>query len=223
MVKADNHLGYSTDQTLRQCLLDESRQIALDLACPICENSIVSTVSTINGSPQPQIITRYHNEGGIQTNLDILPLVTEEAYLEPNPAARPARAFMTMCGEGDVAGITELLKALGEDADGGDLSPGELLRWQDPLDGMKTGLHVAIERGQQEAVWLLLWLASGLQTQSFPGEVARAAEAMGSARETANGADIRGFRDEQERTAADVAESMGNMWAGLLMAGVLQV
>jgi hypothetical protein len=130
---------------------------------------------------------------------------------------------MTMCGEGDVAGIFELLKALGEDADEGDMSPGELLRWQDPLDDMKTGLHVAIERGQQEAVWLLLWLASGLQTQSFPVEFAQAAEDMDSARETANGADIRGFRDEHERTAADVARSMGTMWIGLLMAGVLQV
>jgi hypothetical protein len=130
---------------------------------------------------------------------------------------------MTMCGEGDVAGIFELLKALGEDADEGDMSPGELLRWQDPLDDMKTGLHVAIERGQQEAVWLLLWLASGLQTQLFPVEVAQAAEAMDSERQTANGADIRSLRDEQEKTAADVARSMGTMWTGLLMAGVLQV
>ena len=46
-------------------------------------------------SPQPQVITRYHNEGGIQENLDILPLITEEAYLDANPAARPARAFMS--------------------------------------------------------------------------------------------------------------------------------
>ena len=222
-MKVDHRVGYFTYQTHRQCLLDESRQIALDLACPICENSIVSTVPTTNGSPQPQIITRYHNEGGVQTNLDILPLITEEAYLEANPAARPARAFMTMCGEGDVAGIVELLKALEEDADEGDMSPGELLRWQDPLDGMKTGLHVAIERGQQEAVWLLLWLASGLQTQSFPVEVAQAAEAMDSERETANGADIRGLRDGQEQTAADVARSMGSKWTGLLMEGVLQV
>jgi hypothetical protein len=129
---------------------------------------------------------------------------------------------MTMCGEGDVAGIIELLKALEEDADEGDMSPGQLLRWQDPLDGMKTGIHVAIERGQQEVVWLLLWFASGLQTQSFPSEVAQAAEAMGFTRQTANGADIRRLRDEQERTAADVAQSMGNAWTGLLMAGVLQ-
>jgi hypothetical protein len=51
-------------------------------------------VSTSPG-PKPHILARYHNEGGVQENLDILPLVTEEAYLEANPAARPARAFMT--------------------------------------------------------------------------------------------------------------------------------
>ncbi len=75
----------------RQCLLDESTQVALSLTCPACDNSIVSTSS----GPQPHILVRYHNEGGIQTNLDILPLITEEAYLESNPTARPARAFMT--------------------------------------------------------------------------------------------------------------------------------
>jgi hypothetical protein len=51
-------------------------------------------VSTSPG-PQPHILARYHNEGGVQERLDVLPLITEEAYLEANPAARPARAFMT--------------------------------------------------------------------------------------------------------------------------------
>jgi len=44
-----------------------------------------------------------------------MPLITEEAYLETNPQARPARAYLTLCGEGDVAGIIELLKAIEED------------------------------------------------------------------------------------------------------------
>ncbi|KAH6713042.1 hypothetical protein BKA61DRAFT_484022 [Leptodontidium sp. MPI-SDFR-AT-0119] len=213
-----------------QCLLDESPEIALSLACPACQNSIVSTApgpSATNSmvpptSPQPQVITRYHNEGGIQENLDILPLITEEAYLDANPAARPARAFMTMCGEGDVTGVVELLKALEEEPDEGDMSPAELLRFQDPLDGMKTGLHVAIERSQQEAVWLILWLASSLQTHAFPDEVAQAAESLEAGRETANGVDIRGLRDEQGRSGEDIAGGMGNIWAGLLAAGILR-
>ena len=51
-----------------------------------------------------------------------------------------------MCAEGDVEGIVELLKAIEEDPDEGDMSPVELLRYQDPLDGNKTGLHVAMRR-----------------------------------------------------------------------------
>lgn len=105
---------------------------------------------------EPRILTRYLNEGGLQENLDILPLIIEEAFLEQNPSARPARAFMTLCGEGDIGGIIELLKAIEEDSDEGDLSPSELLRFQDPLDGGKCGLHVAIEKSQMEVVWLLL-------------------------------------------------------------------
>ncbi|CAL3971359.1 hypothetical protein PZA11_007865 [Diplocarpon coronariae] len=213
-----------------QCLLDESPQIALDLACPVCQRSIVTTApgpSATNSilqpnPPQPLVLTRYHNEGGVQENLDILPLVTEEAYLVANPAARPARAFMTMCAEGDVAGIIELLKALVAEPDEGDMLPAELLRFQDPLDRMKTGLHVAIERSQQEAVWLLLWLASAAQTHAFPGEVIQAAETMDADRGTAEGVDIRGLRDEQGQTAEDVARGMGNAWAGLLSAGLLK-
>jgi hypothetical protein len=215
----------------RQCLLDESPQIALSLACPECDNSIVSTSpspsatnpSSSGGLPHPHILAHYHNEGGVQENLDILPLITEEAYLDANPAARPARAFMTMCAEGDISGIIELLKNIDENEEDEErMSSGEILRFQDPLDGMKTGLHVAIERTQQETVWLLLWLASGLLTQVFPEDVSHAAEVMGAGRETARGVDIRSLRDEQDRTAEDMAGSMGNSWAALLGAGVLR-
>lgn len=127
-----------------------------------------------------------------------------------------------MCGEGDVTGVVELLKALEEEPDEGDMTPAELLRFQDPLDGMKTGLHVAIERSQQEAVWLLLWLTSSLQTHAFPDEVIHEAESLEAGRETAAGVDIRGLRDEQGRTAEDIAGGMGNEWAGLLAAGILR-
>ncbi|CZR60505.1 uncharacterized protein PAC_10401 [Phialocephala subalpina] len=226
-----------------QCLLDESPQIALDLACPACQNSIVSTTpgpSSTNrllpqSSPQPFILSRYHNEGGIQENLDILPLITEEAYLEANPSKRPARAFMIMCAEGDVTGIVELLKNLQEDGmdeddeeeeeeDGEKMKPGEVVRWQDPLDGGKTGLHVALEKGQEEAVWLLLWLGSGIETGVFPQEVVHAAETMEAERnlgEAGKGEDVRGIRDEAERTPGDVVRNMGSAWAGLVAAGIL--
>jgi hypothetical protein len=167
-------------------------------------------------SQQPRILVRYHNEGGIQTGLDIFPLVREEAYLEVNPAARPARAFLTMCGEGDVNGIVDLLRAIEEDPDEEDMSTAELLRYQDPLDGMKTGLHIAVEKLQQEVVWLLLWLASGLPTESFPDDVLRATLGIGSGRRTAQGPDIRNLRDEQNQTARDIASTMGDTWSELI-------
>lgn len=201
----------------RQCLLDESPGIATSRQCPSCQKPIAS------GAGQPQVLTQYHNEGGIQSSLDIFPLIIEEAYLEANPAARPARAFLTMCGEGDVAGIIELLKAIEEDSDEGDMTPSALLRYQDPLDDMKTGLHVAIEKLQLEAFWLLLWLASTLSNAEFPEEVVRAAESMGAGRETVLGeADIRSLRDASGRSAEDLAGSMGLSWSGLLQAGILK-
>jgi hypothetical protein len=130
---------------------------------------------------------------------------------------------MTMVGEGDVTGIVELLKALEEEPDEGDMSPAELLRFQDPLDDMKTGLHIAVERSQQEALWLLLWLASSIPTHAFPEEVIQAAETMGAERDTAAGVDIRTIKDEQGRVPEAVASEMGNTWAGILGAGVLRI
>lgn len=206
---------FNADPLHRQCLLDESPKIFPTLSCPSCNTHLSSSQS-------PQVLTRYHNEGGIQDSLDIFPLIKEEAYLSANPAARPARAYLTMCAEGDVGGIVELLNALEEDPDEGDMSPAELLRYQDPLDGNKTGLHVAIEKNQQEAVWLLLWLASEYPTSAFPEEVLREAQVMGAGRQTARGPDIRVLRDEQGRNAEDVAGTMGNTWAGLLGAGVFK-
>ena len=127
-----------------------------------------------------------------------------------------------MCAEGDVGGVVELLQAVEEDPDEGDLSPAELIRYQDPLDGNKTALHVAIEAHQQEAVWLLLWLASDLPSSAFPEDVSRAARVMGAGRETARGSDLRDLRDEQGRNADDVAGSIGSTWDGLLRAGILR-
>ena len=128
-----------------------------------------------------------------------------------------------MCAEGDVSGITELLNDVEEQEDEEGMSAGEILRWQDPLDGMKTGLHIALLRAQQEVVWLLLWLASDLTTQAFPQEVSQMAQVMGADRGATRGVDIRSLVDEQGRTAEDVARSAGNTWAQLLGGGVLRV
>ena len=169
------------------------------------------------------MLTKYHNEGGIQEGLDIAVLITEEAYLSANPTARPARAYLTMCAEGDVTGIVELLQAIEQDSDEGDLSPAELLRYQDPLDSMKSGLHIAIERSRQEVAWVLLWLASGIATYAFPEEITQAAQTINAGRSTTQGPDIRGLQNSEGKTPADIAGTMGITWAALLGAGVLNV
>lgn len=105
-----SNLEHNTDLAYRQCLLDESAHLAVSLACPSCQVPI-STAGT-GDSAAPHIFTKYYNEGGVQECLDIFALVKEEAYLDANPLARPARAFLTMCSEGDVGGLVEQGKDL---------------------------------------------------------------------------------------------------------------
>jgi hypothetical protein len=193
-------------------LLDESPQIISSLKCPSCGQSITqSTSASATSAPGTRIPVRYHNEGGIQEDLDVLPHITEEAYLDEHPEARPARAFMTMCAEGDIMSITDLVGAVDADEDGEGVSAKPLLRYQDPLDGMKSGLHVAVEKTQEEVIWLLLWLASTLPTEIFPAEITQLAGRMGVGRETADGQDIRTLRNAEGQLPGDLARSMGNV------------
>lgn len=192
--------------------MDESTQILNTLKCPSCDTSIASLVASSSSSASgARVPTRYHNEGGIQENLDILPLVTEEAYLDEHPEARPARAFMIMCAEGDIMGVHDLLGAVEDDEDGEGLSAKPILRYQDPLDDMRSGLHVAVEKGQEEIIWLLLWLASTLPTNVFPEQMIQMAGTMRVGRDTADGEDIRSLRDVEGRLASDLARSTGNI------------
>jgi hypothetical protein len=157
--------------------------------------------------------------------LDILPLITEEAYLEANPSARPARAFMHMCSQGDLGGIFDLLQTVEEDYEDGEqdsISPADLLRYQDPLDGMKSALHLVIENSKQEIVWLLLWLASTVPEDKFPEEAIHVAESVNASRQfAASGVDIRSLRNAQGQTAGAVANAMGGTWTALLQSGIL--
>ncbi|KAI0110849.1 hypothetical protein GGR51DRAFT_80644 [Nemania sp. FL0031] len=213
-----------------QCLLDQSSEVALSLKCPSCQSPLAENSagpSATNPFAQPtsgaSILTRYINEGGIQEGLDILPAITEEAYLEANPQARPARAFHVMCGEGDVDGIVDLLRDIDQD-DGEEpaLSPAQLIRYQDPLANMKSGLHLAIEQEREEVVWLLLWIASPLRTDAFPRPLREIAQAMGLQRpDTPPSDDIRALEDDRGRTAEAIAVEREGPWATLLQGNVL--
>ncbi|KAJ2976082.1 hypothetical protein NUW58_g8179 [Xylaria curta] len=213
-----------------QCLLDQSSDVAISLKCPSCQSSLAEnragpsvTNSFLPSPPGVSILTRYTNEGGIQEGLDILPAITEEAYLEANPDARPARAFHVMCGEGDVDGIVDLLRDIDqENGEGTGLSAAQLLRYQDPLANMKSGLHLAIEQEREEVVWLLLWVASPLRTDAFPGSLREIAQAMGLQRPvTPPSDDIRALQDDQGRVAEAIAAEREGPWVTLLQANVL--
>jgi hypothetical protein len=152
------------------------------------------------------------NEGGVQENLDILPILTEEGYLKAFPEERKARAFLEFCKEGDLEAIVGLVK----DHHEGGSEEGDVdgLRYQDGLGDMSSGLHAAIYNGQEEVAWLLLLLGSNLDWESFPPQVTEAAGRYGISLNDRHGdPDIRGLKDSQGHTAADIARSLGGIWS----------
>ncbi|KAK5661632.1 hypothetical protein OQA88_9732 [Cercophora sp. LCS_1] len=203
-----------------QCIFDKASTIAISLSCPSCSAYLPSnapgpsvTNAFLSAAQATPILATYTNEGGTEEDLDIMPALTEEAYLTANPEARPARAMHTMAAAGDGVGIMELLTDVEEEEDfAGNTS--RLLRWTDPLNGGRTVLHVAIEEKQEEVFWLLLWLGSGLKTDFFPAEVMRTADALGlPRRDVPRGEDARFLVDEAGRSPADLLVQMGPPWS----------
>lgn len=207
-------------------MLDQSSDVALSLKCPSCSSNLSasqpgpSVTNPFLPAPGSAIITRYVNEGGIQENLDILPAITEEAYLESHPEARPARALHLMCTEGDVSGIVELLRDVSDEIQ--DLAA--FIGYQDPLSNMKSGLHLAIEHSQEEVLWLLLWLCSTIPEELFPEQARHTAQAMevGRLSVTAD-KDVRALRDSQGRTAGEQAQQNPARWTPILEASILSI
>lgn len=211
-----------------QCCLDQASHIALNLTCPSCDAHLVTNTagpSVTNpvfhtSQTQPAIICRYESDGGVEDNYNILPTLTEEAYLESHPDERRPRAFLTMCGEGDVLGAVDLLKDAA--ADGEDVRA--IVLYRDSLASGKSALHLAVEKGQEEAVWLLLYLASPkLPLDSFPQEALAVAQSMGLDRMPPRGGeDIATLRDDGGASAEDYAREMAGIWDRLVAAGVLR-
>ena len=218
-----------------QCFLDQSAEIAISLKCPSCGAELAAneagpsvTNPFLRTSPGVSILTRYTSEGGVDEDLDILPTITEEAYVAANPGTRPARAYHVMCAEGDVEGIIDLLRDAEQqqpdDQEGGEppMKAAQIIRYQDPLAGNKSGLHLAVERGQEEIIWLLLWMASSLPSHVFPEAAVQAAQAMGIQRPGGipSAEDIRALKDDRGRTAEAVAAEIGGTaWAAALHPG----
>jgi hypothetical protein len=90
-----------------------------------------------------------------------------------------------------------------------------MLRYQDPIGDMQSGLHAAVHAQSREVAWLLLLLASNLPLLEFPAQVFQEAEAMGIMRGlTEDKVDIRSLRDANGRTAEDIAKEVGGVWIG---------
>ncbi|CAN8106392.1 unnamed protein product [Discula destructiva] len=220
-----------------QCALDQATHVATHLTCPSCDAHLVtntpgpSVTNPIFHTPQPTpaIPCRYESDGGVEPAYDILPVLTEEAYLETHPAERRPRAFLTLCGEGDVLGAVELLQdAATDEQDGGPDAVRAIVLSRDALAGGRSALQIALERRQESAVWLLLYLASPrMPTEAFPDEAIAAAMGMGVDRMPAGGAggaeeDIVSLRDAEGRSAEDYARAMAPVWDRLVDAGVLR-
>ena len=159
----------------------------------------------------------------------MLPILTEESYLKAYPEERRCRAFLEFCGEGDVEAIVDLLNDGGdgeEDEENPDQSAGysrDVLRYQDQIGSMGSGLHVAIQNQRVEVVWLLLLLASTLELDRFPAAILQAAQSLGIQREDQSGkADIRSLKDFQGMTAEQRAASTAGNWTEWLQLGRLK-
>ena len=183
-------------------------------ACPACSSNLDTTSST----GAQQVLCNLNNEGGLQEDLDILPLLTEESYLKAYPEERKCRAFLEFCREGDVSAIVDILKDEDEEEDEEEMQKEQkidILRYQDPIGDMQSGLHAAVLGGSREVTWLLLLLASNLNMQEFPALVFQEAGALDVMREDqADKLDIRSLRDANGRTAEDLAAEMGGVWVG---------
>lgn len=209
----------------RQCLL-EAYQI---MECPNCSKNIATT-SSASG---PQVLCNLTNEGGLQENLDILPLLSEESYLKAYPEDRKARAFLEFCREGDIQAIVSMLQDddddegvedMQDEQQGRTIGPDELLRYQDPISDMQSALHAAVQAGSREVVWLLLLLASNLDLTQFPPEVFQEAEVLGIMRGDLTGkTDIRSLRDANGKSADDLAREVGGVWVGWPGTGRLSI
>lgn len=183
--------------------------------CPNCSKDVSSHTS----SGEEQVLCNLENEGGLQEGFDVLPILKEESYLKAFPEERRCRAFLEFCAEGDVGAILDLINS--EEDEDATMSSNEeaaakaidVLRYQDPMGSLSSGLHVAVSNGREEIVWLLLFLASSLKLHFFPPDVLEAARTLGATREEQTGKiDIRILEDSNHRTAENLAQQLGGIW-----------
>ena len=183
--------------------------------CPNCGKNVSSTSTT----GTLQILCNLDNEGGFQEGLDILPLLDEALYLKAYPEKRKGRALVEFAAEGDAISLVDLLKDNASE-DGGAFEQGmsisndDILRYQDPMDGMKSALHVAVANNNETVAWLLLWLAANLESDLFPKQMVETARELELSRpDVSNKTDIRTLQDSDGMTAEQRATQIGGLWS----------
>ena len=195
--------------------------------CPNCAKPI-STKSQ-QGVGEEQILCTVRNEGGVQREFDILPSVTEEAYLRSHPEEMVGRAFLEFCREGDGDAVVCLVRdemvASTAGLEGGEREEVvDVLRYVGQFEGADgSGLHVAIRNGQEGVAWLLLGLASGLEWERFPAGVLQEMKGFGLEKsDRVQGVDVRTLKDSEGRTAEELAGQVGGLWGKWLKDGRLR-
>lgn len=174
----------------------------------------------MSATGQEQVLCNLNNEGGLQEALDIMPLLVEASYLKAYPEERRGRAFVEFAGEGDVISMIDMLREDAEDSE--EDNPIDLLRYQDPIGGMSSALHAAVSNNNVTVAWLLLWIASDLDTAQFPQEIIAHAQELELTRETMVGKpNIRSLQDSNGMTAQQRAAAMGRSWTEWLNHGWL--
>lgn len=206
-----------------QCLLDSIFELS---KCPACNTDISSHTEDAD-QRQQKVMASVVNEGGVQPELDLFPILQEELYLKTFPEERKPRAFLEFCREGDYRAAVSVLRPDDDDdeedpeAEGQQVKKPELdinaiLRYRDPLADDQSALHAAVANGHREVAWLLLLLASSYPETEFPALVYQEAASLGIMRaEQEDMSDIREFRDAKGRTAEDIALQSGDtIWTG---------
>ncbi|KAK5048212.1 hypothetical protein LTR84_005882 [Exophiala bonariae] len=189
--------------------------------CPTCDKNI----SSLSSSGDQQVLVTLRNEGGLQTDYDILPTATEEAYLRAYPEERKGHAYLQFCKEGDIDAIIHMIKDVDEleQEDDDEQEDTDVLGYSGTFEGIEgSGLHVAIRYQQQEVAWLLLALGSQLDWSRFPNVVLQAMHGLGLQKEDRKAqSEIRNIKDSSGRTPVDLAKEVGGVWVDWLNEGRL--
>lgn len=221
-----------THRKRRQCLLRQAPHICTTLTCPHCKARLTTPAdppyepnTIIPAATGLKMMVRYSSgDDGTPEDVDMLPLLTEEAMVIMYPHTARAHTLHDYCALGDTVGISKcLMEAEALSSVGRSMTPAELLVWCDPLRHGRTCLHAAVQHQRYDVAWLLLYVASTLPIAYFSPAILHAVRNLGISRrpEVDAAADIRSIVDINGDTPEMLALQIGGVWDQDLELGVL--